>query len=256
MCGCDPRNYFYTEDSLKKVAKKSLEEKYGEEFVIHRVWNKSQTMFFADCSPEDNEEVVFRADIRKNGDGIVSDGYAVGVVANEINDVLKDDFKRLFGDCCTNTYVHSYYKVPIFKNAKEATIDEYISLVDLDILSYYVYVDGLKLSNETIEIENEYLCKEIPRMIKNKIIPNLTIHIYFTTDELVKQYDDYLINHRNTEFEMNKNLDKYPNIHIDYRNGLVDSMYEGDIVNEKHAEYKEFRKDINNIILEEDQISE
>ncbi len=75
---------------MKKVADKSLEEKYGEKFVIHGVWEGSQEMFFADCSPEDNPEIVFRADIRKNGDGVVADEYAQGVVAKEIDALFQN----------------------------------------------------------------------------------------------------------------------------------------------------------------------
>ena len=124
LCGCDPRNYIYTKESLKRVAEKSLQEKYGEEFVIYRVWERSQEMFFADCSPKDNLEVMFTADINKNGDGVVADGYAQGVVAKAVDDVLRDDFKELFGDCYTRPYISNYYNVPEFLNAKEITIQD------------------------------------------------------------------------------------------------------------------------------------
>ena len=38
LTGCNEwKNYFHTEASLSRVAEKSLEEKYNEEFIIHDV---------------------------------------------------------------------------------------------------------------------------------------------------------------------------------------------------------------------------
>ena len=114
-------------------------------------------MFFADCSPKDNPEVIFTADINKNGDGIVADGYAQGVIKKEVDNLLKDDFNELFGDCYTRPYISNYYNVPEFLNAKDITIQEYISEVDADVicLSYSVYVDASQLSNDTVEQERD-----------------------------------------------------------------------------------------------------
>lgn len=259
MCGCDYRNYFYTEDSLKKVAEKSLEEKYGEEFVIHRVWERSQEMFFADCSPKDNPEVIFTADINKNGDGIVADGYAQGVIKKEVDNLLKDDFNELFGDCYTRPYISNYYNVPEFLNAKDITIQEYISEVDADVICLYysVYVDASQLSNDTVEQEREYLCNEIPKKIKNKIIPNLSIYIYFTTDELINRCKEYFSTHVDTDYDINRELDKYPCISLEYnKDGKLDELYKGSFLNPKYGEYQELRKDIDRDIPKEDELDE
>ena len=61
LCGCGTGNYAHSEESMKRVAEKSLKKKYGEEFVIHSTWNRDQERFFADCSPRDDSEVVFKA---------------------------------------------------------------------------------------------------------------------------------------------------------------------------------------------------
>ena len=245
MCGCDYRNYFYTENSLKKVAEKSLEEKYGEEFVVHRVWNKSQTMFFADCSPEDNEEVIFTADIRKNGDGIVADGYAQGVVAKEVDDLLKDDFKKYFGDCYTLAFITNYYNVYKFSDAKNVSIDEYMKKVDLDDVGYFVYVDKSLILDETIDEECEFFEEVIPDMIEKKQIPDLCIKIYFTTGELKDKCKDYYSTHSDADFDLDNELDKYSNISLIYENGKLDKVYEGSWLNERYCEYKQFRENIN-----------
>ena len=253
LYGCDYRNYIYTEDSLKRVAEKSLEKKYGEEFIVHRAWNRSQTMFFADCSPKDNPDVIFTADIRKNGDGIISDGYAQGVVAKEVDDVLKDDFKKLFGDCYTRPYISNYYNVPEFIDAKGITIQEYISKVNPDVIgmSYGVYIDASQLSNDAIDRETEYLCNEIPKKIQNRNIPNLSIHIRFVTNELIEQCRTYFSDHVDIDSDLSEELRKHVKISLKYNQyGEIEEIYEGNI-NRTYGEYRELRNNIDLLIPKE-----
>lgn len=251
LCGCDYRNYIYTEDSLKNVAKKSLEEKYGEEFVIHRVWNKSQTVFFADCSPKDNSEVVFRADIRKNGEGIVSDGYAQGVVAKEVDDVLKDDFKELFGECCTEPAMINYYNVPTFENASEVKVDEYLAEVNLNDMMYSVYINATAISNESIDEEYRFIATEIPDKINKKKIPDLRLRLFFITDDLMRKCKNFLSTNVELDSDLYFEVDKYPEITIEYKNGSISEVYEG-FIDEKYGEYQELRKNIDKKIFKED----
>ena len=76
LTGCNGwKNYIHTESSLKREAADVLEEKYDEEFVIHKVWIKNQTTFYATCSPKDDSEIVFEAQVYKDGSGIYKDVY-------------------------------------------------------------------------------------------------------------------------------------------------------------------------------------
>ena len=153
LSGCgDWRNTFYTESSLKRVAAKSLKEKYGEEFVVHRVWNKSSSMFFTTWSPNDDPEVLFQADIRNNGDGVVADGYTQGVIAKELDEILKDDFQSLFSDCYTRARMPNYYNVPEFESPKDTTLQEYMSKVSFDLMGmgYDVFILLSEVTDESI----------------------------------------------------------------------------------------------------------
>ena len=247
---CDYRNYFYTEDSLKRVAEKSLEEKYGEEFVVHRAWDRSQTMFFADCSPKDNPEVIFTADIEKNGDGVVDDGYVQGLVAKQVDDILKPEFENFFGYYYTMPYNLSYYNEPTFKNIKDITVEEYIDKAKMTSMPYYIYVDMTKITGESIDEESELFEKDIPQMITNKEIPDMSIHIYFTTGELVDQCKEYFSEHVEIDYDLNKEIEKYNYINIKYEDGIVKEVYEGSFLDPKYGDYRELRENINNEISE------
>ena len=254
LSGCDYRNYIYTEDSLKRVAEKSLEDKYDEKFVIHRAWDKNQTMFFADCSPKDNPDVIFRCDIYKNGNGIIDDGYLQGLIAQEINDILINDFKKMFGNCYTRPFIMNYYNVPAFENVKEVTLREYAEEAGLSVndVGYNVYVDVSEISNESIDEECSYFEKKIPDMIKKQLIPDLRVHIYFTTSDLIMKCKNYYNTHWDSDFDLDNELDKYSNISLVYENGKLEKIYEGRAFNEKYVDYKIFRKKIDMVESRED----
>ncbi|MCM1090896.1 MAG: hypothetical protein NC092_07330 [Butyrivibrio sp.] len=98
------RNFMYTEESGIKMAKKALQEKYGEEFIIHDVYSKSPSDFFADCSPVANEDVVFLAAIWKDGSGVVYDDYIPGIVARELEKELEDELKKYYDSVFVKVY--------------------------------------------------------------------------------------------------------------------------------------------------------
>ena len=231
--GCDIRNYVYTDSSLKWIAQRSLKKKYGEEFVIYRVWDKSQEMFFATCSPKDDPEVVFDADINKNGDGVESDGYAQEVVAKKVKELLKDDIQELFGKCYFRSEAYTYYNAPEFKNASEITIEEYISNVEYDHIMCWIYLSSPKKSKSDIDKEYSYFSQVLQEKIRNKTIPKLTVIIYFSNDEMIEQCEEYYTTHADINYEFGRKLDNYEKIVFEYENGVMNMTYE---------EYKNLRE--------------
>ncbi len=252
LCGCDIRNYIYTEDSLKRVAAKSLKEKYGEEFTIHRAWDKCQTMFFADCSPKDNPEIVFTADIEKNGDGVVNDGYTQAAVAKKIDDTLKDDFKAIYGDCYTWSCISNYYNVPQYKEPMNVTVEEYFTDAELDNSLYIVYVDCSEISDESIDKECDFFEKRIPDMIKQKDIPDLCILVYFTTGELVNKCRECYATRSELDYDLDNEVENYKNIGLSYVDGKLDKVCLGSWFEENYGDYREFREGINTKTMRED----
>lgn len=158
--GCDFRNYFYSEDSLKRIAESALEKKYGVEFVIYHAWDRSPTMFYADCSPVDDREIVFEAVVRKNGNGIVSDGYVMGILEQQIRDILQPDFEDVFTTSYQRSQFMYYSNVPDIERPQEIKLEEYLNTVDVDFVVYEVYVDLAQTSTGTLD--KEYGCYQRP----------------------------------------------------------------------------------------------
>ena len=89
-------------------------------------------------------------------------------------------------------------------------------------------------------------------MIKNQKIPNLRIHIYFTTGDMIMKCRNYYRTHWDSDSDLNHELDKYSNISLVYEDGNIKEIYEGRAFNENYVEYEYFRKNIDKIEYKEE----
>ncbi len=153
MTGCGSwKNYIHTESSLKRTAETAMKDKYEEEFVIHNVRTATQTTFYAICSPKNDEEVVFEAQIYKDGRGVFEDEYVQGIVAKQVSEKLADDLKEI-----SKEYVikpHVFYEECVFDNLGEVTIESYITQVG-HLHCYYVILINEEQINE-VDYRREY----------------------------------------------------------------------------------------------------
>ena len=232
LSGCDIRNYFYTEDGLKRVAEKSLKKKYGEDFVVYRAWDRSQELFFADCSPKDNPDVVFQADIYKNGSGIYADGYSQAVISKEVDDILGGSFREVFGNCYTVGEVLYYYKQPKFENPKEVTIEEYLEQSDIGFMIYYVFVEKTDVSEKDVEKEYQFLSEELVQNVSDNIrqeeVKNLIVVLYFVDEQMLKECQNFFSTNANVKGEFSPKLSEYwdNEVNCNYKSGNIDKSYE------------------------------
>ena len=248
LCGCGLQNHVYTETGLKKVAEKSLKKKYNEEFVIHNVWSKNQDVFYADCSPKNNAEIVFRADVYKNGKGVSADGYVQGVVAEQINDILKSGFAEVFGECYTKGLVAFYHNEPNFKEINNITIQKYTEKSNLGFMVYYVFVDGRNLPAED-GIDREYIflsetVKEtINRNSAKDIINDFTLVIWFLDEEMLKACKEYYSMNATSKGDFSMELEKNPKFICSYSNGTMQQTYDDyEAVRLNKNENRDFQK--------------
>ncbi|MCM1528271.1 MAG: hypothetical protein NC091_13640 [Bacteroides sp.] len=228
LCGCDLRNYIYTEDSLKKVAEKSLKKKYGEEFVIHNVWDRDQTRFFADCSPKDNRDAVFLATIYKNGKGVFDDDYPEAVVELEVDELLRDGFDEVFENCYVKSYVIQFYTRPEFDSPRSLTLETYLEATNTRI-GCYVFVENSDISKEDIEREYQYLSETLPNDVKEGGITDgqfRDIRIYFVDKEVVEKCETYFLTHMDIRGEFDSETSKYIRFSDYYENGKLSQSYE------------------------------
>ena len=244
LCGCGLQNHVYTETGLKKVAEKSLKKKYNEEFVIHNVWSKNQDVFYADCSPKNNAEIVFRADIYKNGKGVEADGYKKTILEGEINRKLKPYFEDVFGNCYTRVLLGMSYEgggkidenQPIDVQIKEY-FNKYSSYIVCDI-----YVEMQDISKCDLETEYEFLRSTLLEKIQSDICPDinpdLKVNLRFVDEEMLEKSENYFQNSTGVRGDFDWELRKYQEIICVYEDGNIDMKYED--YREQRLLYKEY----------------
>ncbi|MDE7251317.1 MAG: hypothetical protein K2O32_00020 [Acetatifactor sp.] len=124
--------FLYTEGSGIEMAKKALQEKYGEEFIIHDVYSKSPSDFWAECSPVSNEEVVFKAAIWKDGSGMVYDDYVPGILAREIEKEIEGELQKYYDSVFVKVYQSGGWTVHSAEvdSMKDMSLEEYVKRLD------------------------------------------------------------------------------------------------------------------------------
>ena len=96
---------------------------------------------------------------------------------------------------------------------------------DLDFIAYYVYVP-LPLVENFADIEYEMFETEIKELIREGIIPDLSVHIYFVDSDMAKECEKYYSTRTETYAEFAEKLDTYDEINVRYENGEINISYE------------------------------
>ncbi|MCM1102467.1 MAG: hypothetical protein NC398_13930 [Acetatifactor muris] len=210
------------------MAEKSLKKKYGEEFIIHNVWERDQTRFFADCSPKDNPRAVFLASIYKNGGGVFDDEYAEAVVALEVDDILRDGFEEAFENCYVKSHVSKFYTRPEFESPKILTLEEYLEATDTRIMCY-VFADNSNGSEKVAEREYRYLSEILPQKVEEGGIgDNIfdAMQVYFTDEEMVKESEEYFLLNTDIRGEFDSKTYKCNWFFCSYQDKKISKSYE------------------------------
>lgn len=109
--GCGSKdNAGKTDDAIvKDITTKALEEKYGEEFVVHKMYETTKDTYRTVCSPKNRSDIVFETKItrwQKDGEergSIKYDYCGDGAVAAQISRQLEEEVQEVFPGC----YVHT-----------------------------------------------------------------------------------------------------------------------------------------------------
>ncbi|MBR1703375.1 MAG: hypothetical protein IJ716_15725 [Lachnospiraceae bacterium] len=249
LCGCGSQNHVYTETGLKNVAEKSLHKKYNEEFVVHNVWSKNQDVFYADCSPKDNSEIVFRADVYKNGKGVEADNYKQTILAGEINRILKPYFEDVFGRCYTRCKLGRSYSVELRIQEDqpiELQLKEYLHKYS-DFIVCSVFVEMHDASPNDIDEEYVFLTSTLLEKIQSDIcpdvVPDLKVNLWFVDEETLKKSEVYFQTNTSIMGEFDSELMKYGNIIGIYKDGKIDIDYEE--YKKRRMRFQELRKENN-----------
>jgi len=187
-------------------------------------------LFFADCSPKDNQDVVFQADIYKNGAGVYADSYTQAVVAQQIDNTIKVGFQNTFKNCYTKPVITHYYNRPAYVNVGEVTVKAYLEETDIGFMIYYVVVDNSEVTEDDIQAEYKFLSDELIQEVNSNIkegeIQNLVVVLYFVDDEMKEKWKEFYATNATTKGLISQELSKYNKINCSYKDGDMDKTYD------------------------------
>ena len=245
-CSRNLKNYFYTEESLKRVAAKALKEKYGEEFEIYYAWTRDRTSFYVTCSPKSDMDVVFEAEVYKDGSGIHRDEYLQGVVSKQLSERIQAKLQGVFGNDC---YVKAqfYGGLPTIDKLmetyegeevsddyfKKITVEEYYQLDETPYLALWIFVNKKNLDGSEEQIEKEFEC--LSKLFVNEPMKEAGVSCYFVDENTLKECQEYLKKDNTTRGDFEYIVEDVIRFGFGFNDGAINKAFE---------EYNEIRKEV------------
>ena len=245
-CSKNLRNYFYTEESLKRVAAKALKEKYDEEFEIYYAWPRAQTIFYVTCSPKSDMDIVFEAEVYKDGSGVRKDEYLQGVVSKQLSERIQAKLQGVFGDDC---YVKAHFyadpptidelmetyegEAPSYDYFKKLTVEEYYQLIEKPYLAIWIFVNKENLDGSEEQIEEEYEC--LSKLFDNEPMKEAGVSCYFVDENTLNECQEYLKKDNKTRGDFEYMVEDVIEFGFGFDYGDIRESFE---------EYNEIRKEV------------
>ena len=154
----------------ESITQECLKNKYDEEFNVYSISSQGN-VYYAICSPKNNPDIVFKA--RMCGDYIDTDDYNLAKIANNINEIMKNDLKELFPDAYFRTEYNSF----------GTTI--------------YIYFDKDKGTSKQYQKEYSYFSEEVDKYINQGIMTEPVVVFFKVDNETLDKLGDYYKIHEN-----------------------------------------------------------
>lgn len=230
-CSSDLKNFFRSDASMKRMAKEDLKERYGEEFVVHKVWGLSMGSYAANCSPKADSRVVFEIGAYKDGTGIYSENYGKSAVAAKISQKLEEELQEYFPGCYVYTSADMQIGYLNADNVRDITLEEYAERCPREEFSVHVYVDKGALKEDSIEAEYQYFSETLLGEIKAGEIPYVSlVYIHYVDARQLQICKDYF----------KESCDPWDDVVEEGYKLWVASCYEK--INQTYEEYEELRR--------------
>ena len=168
------------EDKLKDL----LEDKYGEEFGVESYYYAGD--MWAMCYPVSDPSLLFQ--VRTDGEvtKISHDYYLQNVVARQVEEEYGPLAQQVFPGCYLSADVWAVdYEGQTADRVTLASMLQYKNSSNDDEdttwthLIISIFVDTSQISKENVEVEYEFLAKEIGRKVVNGELPDTVVDLYF-----------------------------------------------------------------------------
>lgn len=184
---------FYSKSHLMRIAKEALHEKYGGEYEVRRIYSDHWSQFYATVATVDEEEIIFTAAILKSGK-IYKDDYLENILGKQAKDILYPKMNAMWPDAYVKCKVifNRNYKDEIGNNYKSVTLKQLIEtegtkgnlLVDL-------FIPQSEEKRHSIEEEYDFWANDIGDMIKEGIVPGISLGAWIVEDNQMSEVEDF-----------------------------------------------------------------
>lgn len=202
----------------EKMTKKLLMEKYKEDFVIHTIGKSfgtlTNTTFEAICSPEDDLNLKFMAEIDKDGEWI-SDEYVTSNVSAKIEKKLSETLN----DTLTNFVIKVVADVgPTELSDPDISIKDFLQVQPEERFLIYLVINEKSIE----EMDNGKIYDTIVAMFDN--LPNISgkLNLYVTDAQTIEGVNTYITKHAVPDSGLAELLDKATTVGTMYYDNVLD----------------------------------
>lgn len=201
--------------SREKKIEKLLEEKYGEQFVVQKVWKQADGVtpfsgdYYAYCYPEGDRELLFRIRVDDFDTKDFHDTYPHSLVAEELQEQMQEKLDEYFPECFVYPYVSG--DSVIYLSRKEVTIEGFVERAERPSANYKIAVNQSHLQSDDYGVECDFLFECLAEMNQESGIDG-TLGVFFLPEDIYRQYYNHFQEElwyadTNPEF-----VDDYPHI--------------------------------------------
>ena len=187
-----------SKSGAREFVEKTLEEKYGEEFVVKNMtytganyYNSSDLL--TKCSPKSDESIVFQAEVITLGKGdehqrILSDTYVQSIVGKEMRIKAEQILSKYVKNFAVEVYasglsgLSDYYDSGIY-SAENATVENYTNaLPENNASTIWIAFDQNDFNSDY-----ERVADYVKEIVDEYYLTNGVFKCYFVSEEIVDE---------------------------------------------------------------------
>lgn len=179
-----------TEAGAREYIQSALQEKYGEEFEVLKMyldggtWNTSADLL-ADCSPKSDENIVFAIQVLAFGEErVLRDTYIQSIVRQEMKKNIDSVLSKYYDFFAAEIEVSGLYDRfdSGIRSAKDATVKTYSEALP-DTNKTHIWI---ALNNKEIDTQ-EKVNNAVNEIVTDFYLTHAYINFYYANDEVINQ---------------------------------------------------------------------
>ncbi len=180
-----------SESEAREFVEKTLEEKYGEEFVVKQMYLKAGSWdtasdLMADCSPKSDENIVFSTQTLAIGkERVMSDNYIQNVVRKQLKQIIDNVLAEYYENFVSQVFVTplNYWYDSGIRSVNNATIKNFSESFTNNDDNYTLVYIAIKTSEKDFDNVKNALQK----MCNNFYSLNVSLDCYYTDEHTIER---------------------------------------------------------------------